>query len=100
MRHAVLAQGHGFLRAARAAQFFGERGKSQRRRILVDPASEFLDAWAVRHGDSVVQRTAYWVVACAYGPAVATSTGWLVVAVRPLLSVTVSVTVKVPSVVY
>ena len=55
VRQAVLAEGDGFPRAAGAAQFFGERGESERRRVLLDPASEFLDARAVRHGDSLVQ---------------------------------------------
>jgi hypothetical protein len=51
--------------------FFGKLRKSNRRRILLDPASKFFNPRVVRHGP--------------YG----TTTGLNVVAVRPRLSVTV-----------
>jgi uncharacterized BrkB/YihY/UPF0761 family membrane protein len=54
----------------------GELGKSNRRRILLDPASKFFNPWSVRH-------------ASFYG---ATVTFWLALAVEPLLSTTVTVT--------
>jgi hypothetical protein len=53
---AILTDGDGLPRSAGAAQFFCEGGESERRRVLVDPASEFLDARAVRHADSLRQE--------------------------------------------
>lgn len=54
-REAGPADADRFPRPAGTAKFLGERRKRQRRRILLDPASQIVDARAVRHGDSVVQ---------------------------------------------
>jgi hypothetical protein len=54
--------------------FLRELRKSNRRRILLDPASKFFNPWTVRHE--------------AYGMTI----GLVVVAVRPRLSVTVNLT--------
>jgi len=56
MLQAVLADCDGFLRAAGTSQFLGKGGESERRRVLVDPASEFLDARTVRHANSLRQE--------------------------------------------
>ena len=50
------ADADGFLRATGAAELFGERRKRQRRRILLDPASQVFNPRAVRHGDSLMQQ--------------------------------------------
>jgi hypothetical protein len=40
---------HGFLVVAGAAILFRELCKGNRRRVLLDPASEFFDPWIIGH---------------------------------------------------
>ena len=68
---------HRFLTLPRAPQFFGELRKRNRRRILLDPASEIFNPLVVCH--------TYW-----------TRSVCEVEFVRPLVWVTVSVIVYVP----
>lgn len=70
----------GFGRLAVAPQFFCEGREGERRRILLDPATQFLNAGAVRHGDSLDHHGA-------------TTSVCVELADDPLLSVTVSFTV-------
>jgi len=69
----------GFGRFAGAPQFLGEGREGERRRILLDPATQFLNAGALRHGDSLDHG--------------ATISVCVELALDPLLSVTVSFTV-------
>ena len=87
------ADAYRFLQAPGTTEFLGERGKRERRRILLDPASQVVNALIVRHGAQCsVGRTA-----CApdtrrrigYG---STSTDFDTVFMFPASSVTVSVT--------
>ena len=45
----------GFVHPAGTPELFCEGGKRKRRRILLDPASQFLNARAVRHVDSLAE---------------------------------------------
>jgi hypothetical protein len=62
-RQTGAADADGFRRAAGAAELFGERRKRQRRRILLDPASQVFNARAVRHRDSLLQQVPGYGVA-------------------------------------
>jgi len=73
-----------FAALPRAPVLLGELGESDRRRILLDPASEIIDARAVGHLST-------------YG---VTVTCCVLVAVLPALSVTFSVIVYVAAIVY
>src|SRR5687767_2079625 len=53
VREAVAADPDGVLVLAGAAVFFGELREDDRRRVLVDPASQFFDARIIRHDSSL-----------------------------------------------
>ena len=72
------------------SKLLGKRRKSNRRRIHLDPASQFLDARTVRHQTAIVVQLPYCSTAIVV----------LRVAVRPMSSVTVQVTVYVRAVPY
>ena len=54
-REAGPARLDGFVQPAGTPELFCEGGKRKRRRILLDPASQFLNARAVRHVDSLAE---------------------------------------------
>ena len=59
-REAGAAIAHRLVIAAETAVFFSQLRKSNRRRILLDPASKFCDARALRrHSESLYQLSAY-----------------------------------------
>lgn len=72
---------NGIVGGTRPPAFFGELRKSDRRRIRLDPASQFENPWTIGGHDFD------------YGTTV---TCFEIVAVRPALSVTVSVMTLVP----
>lgn len=72
---------HGFREVAQAAIFLGELREGNRRRVTFDPTSQVLYAWVVHHAE----------ILPAYG-AGETVMERVRVAVRPALSVIVSVT--------
>lgn len=84
MNETGAADRDGFLGFAGAPAFFGELRKSNRRRVLLDPASQFVNA-------------STHATAAAYGLTVTT---FVTLAVRPALSVTVRVITLLPETLY
>ena len=56
MLEACAAHPHGLPGIAGAPVFVRKVGKRNRRRILPDPASKFVNAWSVRHVATVIAK--------------------------------------------
>jgi hypothetical protein len=54
MGEALAADAHGLLELADAATLFRQLGKCERRRLLLDPASQIVEAVRVGHADSLL----------------------------------------------